>query len=702
MQKTEIRPLRLMLTALACAAVFFAVTMPFRHMFRVMEVTEVRPASAFNPVFGLLFGFAGVLGCAVGNLAADAFSGYSPLLCVLGFLVQLIYGALPMLIWRAYGLERRLNTASSVTRYTLVMLLNAIITALLLGVAMALTGIGGVFTLTTLMIFLNNFVFCMILGIPILLADTRRRLFAAGKRFSLNEKLVFLFLTLALLSAVLIGFIAYSSLYHTISDNLDLWNRVYIAISVDLLIFFALIIGFLHYAEHHLTIPLERLEHMTHDYVDTRNERLETLSAMEECRRIAAVGGEVGALAEAFLYMSRDMESYIQNLTIMTAEKERISAELDVAQHIQASLLPRVFPAFPDRYEFDLHASMVPAREIGGDFYDFYLLDHEHLVLVMADVSGKGIPAALFMMITKTLLKGAVQEGLSPKAALEKVNRQLCENNEADMFVTVWLGILNISTGQMVCANAGHEHPVLGHQNDDFELVRERHGFVVGGMEGTSYSEYTLHLQAGDTLFLYTDGVPEATRDDGALYGIERMLATLNQAKQLNCRALLDEIHSDTSRFTEDAPQFDDITMLCLKINPLWTADAIRLSPEIQSIEKARDYVDGRLPNAGVPERVMAHLHIVMDEVISNIVLHGMAREISLSCQAGDQEVTLQFVDDGIAFDPMSKEEPYTALPLADRSPGGLGILMIRKLVDTVHYQRDGGHNFLTITKRWQ
>lgn len=247
-------------------------------------------------------------------------------------------------------------------------------------------------------------------------------------------------------------------------------------------------------------------------------------------------------------------------------EKERIGAELNVATQIQASMLPCVFPAFPEYEEFDIYASMDPAKEVGGDFYDFFLVDPDHLALVMADVSGKGVPAALFMMITKTLLKNAAQSGLCPGAVLETVNNQLLENNEAGMFVTVWLGIYEISTGRLTAANAGHEYPAVKRVGGSFTLFKDKHGFVMGGMEDVTYREYELTLHAGDILFLYTDGVAEATNKEKQLYGTDRMLDALNKKENADSRELLFTVRADIDLFVGEAEQFDDITMLALKI----------------------------------------------------------------------------------------------------------------------------------------
>lgn len=266
--------------------------------------------------------------------------------------------------------------------------------------------------------------------------------------------------------------------------------------------------------------------------------------------------------------LSRRTHGLLKQQEESDREKEQIGAELHVATQIQASMLPCAFPAFPEYKEFDIFASMNPAKEVGGDFYDFFLVDKEHLALVMADVSGKGVPAALFMMITKTLLKNAAQGGLSPKETLERVNNDLLENNEAEMFVTVWMGIYEIPTGKLVAVNAGHEYPAIKRAGGAFELLKDKHGFVLAGMENTRYQEYEIELYAGDMLFVYTDGVAEATDENEQLYGVERMLEALNRKTDVNAEELTKIVKEDVERFAGNAQQFDDITMLALKVNP--------------------------------------------------------------------------------------------------------------------------------------
>lgn len=413
-------------------------------------------------------------------------------------------------------------------------------------------------------------------------------------------------------------------------------------------------------------------------------------------------GDEIESLAEAIKTMEQEINIYIDDLTAVTAEKERIGAELDVATRIQGSMLPCIFPPFPDRKELDIFATMTPAKEVGGDFYDFFLVDDEHLAMVMADVSGKGVPAALFMVIAKTLIKNSAQTGLSPREVLEKVNNQLCENNDAELFVTVWLGVLEISTGKLVAANAGHEYPVMKRAGGDYELLKDKHGFVLAGMEGLRYEEYELMLSSGDRLYLYTDGVAEATNSNNELYGTERMLAALNRCKEGSPEELLHHIKEDVDSFVGEAPQFDDITMLALELySQEKKLKSIQIKPEIEQMEKVISFVEKTLEAYDVPMKVTTQFDIAVDEVFSNIVNYSGASDVTVECQVDADRITLRFEDNGFPYDPTLKQDPDTSLSAEEREIGGLGIYMVKKSMDSVSYEYKNSLNMLVLSKKY-
>ena len=261
----------------------------------------------------------------------------------------------------------------------------------------------------------------------------------------------------------------------------------------------------------------------------------------------------------------------IQYQTMLARQQQavttRLETELKMSSDIQASQLPRLFPPFPNRKETDIYAIMKPAKEIGGDFYDFFMIDDNHIGFVIADVSGKGVPAALFMMVSRVLIKSHLQNGESPKEVLKYVNEQLCENNEAQLFVTVWLAVLDVSTGKGLAANAGHEHPALCRKDGEYKLVIYRHSPAVAAMNGIPFKEHAFELHPGDNLFVYTDGVPEAADSDNQFFGTEKMLNALNRDPHAVPEEALSNVLADIHSFVGGAEQFDDITMLCIKYN---------------------------------------------------------------------------------------------------------------------------------------
>ena len=311
------------------------------------------------------------------------------------------------------------------------------------------------------------------------------------------------------------------------------------------------------YVGHFALRPLNRVRSNVSDYAESKDGvRIRTQLAGIRSRN------EIGELASGISDMTREIDDYLEEIRNITAEKERIGAELNVARQIQADMLPNIFPPFPEIGEFNIFASMDPAREVGGDFYDFFLVDDRHVALVMADVSGKGVPAALFMVIAKTMIKNRAMLGGGPAEILRDVNNQLCANNASDYFVTAWLAIIDIKTGEGLAANAGHEHPVLRRADGSFELVVYRHSLALAAMEGISFREHAFRLNPGDRLFVYTDGVPEATGPENELYGTDRMLDSLNRDPDADGEQMLKNLRKDIEVFSSGTEQFDDITMM--------------------------------------------------------------------------------------------------------------------------------------------
>ena len=306
--------------------------------------------------------------------------------------------------------------------------------------------------------------------------------------------------------------------------------------------------------------PLKKVQKSIRLYKQTKDAVTvtEKLSKIRSHNEIAELSGDVADL-------TKELDSYIMQNERITAEREHVRTELELASRIQAAMLPSAFPAYPDRKDFEIYASMTPAKEIGGDFYDFFLVDERRLCLVVADVSGKGIPAALFMMAAKITLSHLIKSGKSPAQALMAANDAICSNNPEEMFVTVWLGILDLDTGELKCANAGHEYPMLKKPGERFEMIRDEHGFVLGGMEGARYREYTLRMEPGASLFVYTDGLAEAVNPDNEMFGTERILAQLNSEPDSSPREILRGMKEASDAFVQGREPFDDLTMMSIR-----------------------------------------------------------------------------------------------------------------------------------------
>ena len=415
------------------------------------------------------------------------------------------------------------------------------------------------------------------------------------------------------------------------------------------------------------------------------------------------ISNEIGQLARTIDTMEGDVLNYIDNLTRVTKEKEQIKAELGVATQIQADMLPRDFPA---QKEFELYATMTPAKEVGGDFYDFFMIDDDHLALVMADVSGKGVPAALFMVRSRTLIKIRAQMGGTPKEILRDVNNQLCEGNDADLFVTVWLGILEISTGKVIASNAGHEYPAIFRAGGQYELLLTKHSPAVATMEGMKFREHEFELHPGDNIYLYTDGVAEATNIHDELYGTERMIEALNTTINSSAAETLFTMKKSVDEFSGEAPQFDDITMLCVKYfgGAKNSVNELTIEAEVNNLDNVIDFVNEQLEAHDCSMKIQTQIDIAVEELFVNIAHYAYKPDtgpatVRVELQEEPLAVVITFIDNGVPYDPLAKPDPDITLSAEEREIGGLGIFMVKKSMDDINYEYKNGKNILTIKK---
>jgi len=397
---------------------------------------------------------------------------------------------------------------------------------------------------------------------------------------------------------------------------------------------------------------------------------------------------------------------------IQSRERSIYDNELHMATTIQTGMLPHTFPPYPDRKEFDLHASMNPAKEVGGDFYDFYMPDDDHIVITIADVSGKGIPAALMMMVTKTLIKN---RGLSDfedcSKILSSVNEQFCENNDLDMFVTVFIGVLKISTGEFRYANAGHEYPAISRNGSRFELLKEHHSPPLGCMDGIVYKERKTTFTPGDIIYVYTDGVTEANDNRHELYGEQRLTDALNLPFNGDVTLLNKNVSDSILRFSGGAEQFDDITMLSLKYNgPINSGKAgvevkeLKVKADISELDKVLSFADTILESMDCGMKAQMTIDVAIEEIFVNIAHYAYPSGdgeavIQIEADEAARAVSITFIDQGIPYDPLKNEDPDITLSAEDRPIGGLGIFMVKKSMDDVSYEYKDNSNRLTIKK---
>jgi len=413
---------------------------------------------------------------------------------------------------------------------------------------------------------------------------------------------------------------------------------------------------------------------------------------------------ELGQLARTFNKMTGDLKKAIDENLHDREEKNRINTELSIAREIQASMLPAAFPAFPLRDEFDIFAEMIPAKEVGGDFYDFFLIDKDNLAVVIADVSGKGIPASLFMVNTKTLIN-YFSSDKNPKDVFELINKKLCKNNEACIFVTSIMGIYNIPTGRFIFVNAGHNPPLVKKNGSTFEYLKTKPQVMLAVMDDIKYAQEEITLNGGDTLYFYTDGVTEAMNLTRELYGEERLLDALNKYKLSSPRELIVNIKKEVDNFAAGAEQADDIAMLALHINEKGNADKkneISVDAKKESLEEVINFISSELKKTSYTPDIQNEIELATEEVFTNIVNYayrqGSGRvKISISTE---NEVTIKFEDNGQPFNPHEQEAPDLNKPINEREIGGLGLYMVKKLMDRVEYTRENGKNILIIAKK--
>lgn len=413
---------------------------------------------------------------------------------------------------------------------------------------------------------------------------------------------------------------------------------------------------------------------------------------------VLKTGDEVEELAIAFNRMRLQIKTYISHLKQVTAEKERIHTELSVATKIQEDMLPDSDSMLCSNEAFSIYAVTYPAKEVGGDFYDFFMIDKNHLVFLVADVSGKGVPAALFMVMAKSLIENQLMLGKSPAETFESVNSALCRNNRNGMFLTAWMGLLELSSGNLEYVNAGHNCPLwYNAESKEYTWLTEVSGFVLAGMDNMTYEQKHMKLGKGDKIFVYSDGVPEANDETERMFGNEALEDFLSKRTELSPNQLCDQLKNTLDCFQGKAEQFDDITMLLLEYNSDKRENEWSGFPDAKQQNRVAELLKAYLSVKGVVQSQINSFMVAFDEIYSNIRYYSQANIATVKCSIVDSMITVSFEDDGAYFDPTKYKKPKTDVALEEREQGGLGIFMVNTLMDEVTYERVCGLNRLSI-----
>ncbi len=420
---------------------------------------------------------------------------------------------------------------------------------------------------------------------------------------------------------------------------------------------------------------------------------------------------EVGSLTESFRHMKDALKRYITKLTETTSEKEKIQSELKIAQRIQMDILPKVFPPFPEREEFDIFAMMRPAKEVGGDFYDFYFIDEDHLCLAIGDVADKGVPAALLMAMTKTYMKSTVKVIHNVPGVMYKTNKELCIGNDSGMFVTAFCCILNVKTGEVFSSNAGHNPPLVIRKGKDPEFLEEDSGFALGAFEDVFYEEQKMVLRPGDTLLLYTDGVTEAMNRERQLFSEERLRKGLSKHRDDPIKEMVEKLVSGIDSFARGAPQSDDITVMVLKYYGKGSTGAeqknngkMTLKNDLPEIRRMAGIMDSFGKANGLSQELINDANLALEEIVNNIIYYAYEDKkehlihVRMNIESG--ELVLEVADDGKPFDPLSAPVSDTDRPIEERTEGGLGIFLSRRIMNSMEYKREDGKNILVMKKK--
>lgn len=734
-------------TAAACGALYLLVLEAFLAIPELNTNVQVRPASGLSPILGLFCGMPAAAGCAVANLISDIMAGDgSAKELAQWFAIQLVYNSVPYLAW--YALFRksddpfpRLDSALKLAIFLVLAVGDSLLVTALLAPSTSDFD-GALYYSTTTLYAFNDIIFIIYLGIPALvLLDISplrplaplwvKQRYEQPRYLNLTQRIT-LALTLdgiALLCiyaaesnmSILASISEYEELGYSDAAALIITNTYGTIIPLTAAIFIPML-AFLRYMELHFTRPIERLTTASTTFVDRLKHQSKdtTLKARQLSEEGLTVKSEIRDLYDSTYEMTSELVTYIDTLAKVTAERERVAAELDIARTIQTGAVPHDFSELARRNHLDVDATMMPAREVGGDFYDAIALGEGVAAFFIADVSGKGMAAALFMMRAQSLMRQTLMLVRDPGRALEICNRHLCQSNDASLFVTAFVCLLDTRTGALSYANAGH-NPISLRRAGGREYLRCAPGLVLGMIDTVSYKTETLDLCPGDSLLLYTDGVTEAQNLTGELYGKGRLEAVLRECDRrialgapgeaagegpgVPSAAAINEVSESVAVFAGTAPQADDITMLAVRWN--LPVERLVVPPEVERLDELNAFLRRLCEREGTTKKMVSQLMLACEELFVNVCNYGFpdgraAQDVVFEGSADDSDKTLHLtmIDHGVAYDPLAYHTKLIE-PGVEHRIGGLGIYLARKYMDAISYERIGDRNILRMSKRY-
>ena len=731
----------------ACFVAYLAVLEGFLAVPQFNDIVQIRPASALGPVLGLFFGLPGIFGCATANLVSDILhEGATPFMLAGYFMIQIMYNGLPRWVWYLVNAKSprpypRFDSASKTALYMgLVLVDSACVNLAVYLFVGAPPESGPSFAARGL----NNVWMLLYIGLPLLYALERSPLmpnpprwihvpYRNIKKANLTQRFVIWFVIASALLMLLVSVLVIAFASGDEEDFQTVVHTMFHEAAILIVPIFLPMFAFLHILERRFTRPIEVLALDQQTFI----ERME--SDVEQGRRDMRIAVdergtkpryEIAELYESTNKMRRDMVGFIERLYNVTAERQRTATELDVARQIQMSAVPHDFDSLTERFALDIAGFMRPAREVGGDFYDVFEVGERGVAFVIGDVSGKGVPAALFMMRAQSLLRQYLLETDDLGTAFTLANRQLCERNDAMLFVTAFACVVDAATGEVRYANAGHNPPVLK-QNGKLGYLACRPGLVLGAMDVVKYREGSFACSPGDGLLLYTDGVSEAADAADELFGEDRLLDTLaridasggegahvvsdvqasdvaaaaSAAAASSAQTAVNSLAASVDAFAGEAPQADDITMLAFRWN--LPVQRLTLPADDAELDSLFAFLEPLCEGEGRTPKMMAQMMLVCEEVFVNICHYGFPDgqpRLPVDIKAAVDEragcLHLVFSDQGIAYDPLSHNAKKVD-PTDEQRKGGLGILLMRKYMDDLRYTRADGRNILRMTKRF-